>query len=281
MAKQAFITIRDQVNCFVTGLNPEHNEALWHQFGIYVDGYRWMMAFKLGRWDGKVRFFEKTGKTYFRLLDEIIPKLDSWGYELILKDERQHSEAPVKRASLDQFIDYGINMRPYQVDAVNTMVDYGYGHIVAATGAGKSIMAASLCDIYGSAGYRTMTIVPSSDLVTQTAAWFLKCGLDAGEYSYKIICTYQEDQSQIVDFIKYHFGSNLNSDNAPSSQPSNRLFTPITYNSTKEHPKSKQQVRIMIHLIQYRHSSPNSQSPQINTSSPCTLTYTINTFSPF
>lgn len=183
MARTAFITIRDEVNCFVTGLNPEHNEALWNQLGIYVDGYRFMMPFKLGRWDGKAHYFDKTGKTYFRLLDEILPKLDDWGYEVVLKDERIYQIPPTLRAHTEQFAEFGVSIRGYQIDSVNALLDAGSGFIVAATGAGKSIMSASLCDIYSRAGYRTMTIVPSSDLVTQTAAWFIKCGLETGEYS--------------------------------------------------------------------------------------------------
>jgi len=44
-------------------------------------------------------------------------------------------------------------------------------------------MPASLADIYGQSGYKTITVVPSSDLVSQTADWYKVCGMDAGEYS--------------------------------------------------------------------------------------------------
>ena len=190
MEKQCFITVRDEVFCYVTGLQPSDNEVLWKEFGIFVDGHFWMPAFKMGRWDGRVRFFEKTGKTYLRLLDRILPYLDKWGYDIVLKDERNVMPPPEKRLYQDWFADKGatfkgnpIQIRPYQIEAVNSAIDWGDGFIIAGTGAGKSLMCAGLCDVYGDMGYKTITVVPSSDLVTQTAEWYDLCKMDVGVYS--------------------------------------------------------------------------------------------------
>lgn len=190
MEKQCFITVRDEVFCYITGLQPCDNEFLWKEFAIFVDGYFWMPSFKLGRWDGKVRFFEKTGKTYLRLLDRILPYLDKWGYDIVLQDERSPMPPPAQRLHQNWFADRGatfkggpIQIRPYQVEAVNLAIDAGDGFIIAGTGAGKSLMCAGLCDVYGDAGYKTITVVPSSDLVTQTAEWYDICKMDVGIYS--------------------------------------------------------------------------------------------------
>jgi hypothetical protein len=95
MAKSCVLTVKDEVWCFFSGLAPADIEFLWNKFAIYKDGYFFMPAYKLGRWDGKIRFFEKTGKTYFRLIDQILPYLDQWGYDIQLVDQRKPVVNPV------------------------------------------------------------------------------------------------------------------------------------------------------------------------------------------
>ena len=55
------IYVDDEVNCRVGGLRPEHLELLWEKFGIMMDGAQFTPAFQLRRWDGRIRYFEKTG----------------------------------------------------------------------------------------------------------------------------------------------------------------------------------------------------------------------------
>lgn len=198
------IVVRDEVWCILTGLSPVHVDYLWNKFGVYVDGYRWMPAFKLGRWDGKIRFFEKTGKTYVRLLDQIIPLLDQWNYECELVDNRKiyanaavsgkitkrdaHNIA-IEAEGLDIMGDIEFapgkrfQLRPYQLECIITAVEAGSGFIIAGTGAGKTSITAGLSYVYGQQGYRVITIVPSTDLVTQTADWYKLLQLDVGIYS--------------------------------------------------------------------------------------------------
>lgn len=183
MKKHCYITLKDQVTCFITGLQPSDNEFLHKKYAIFKDGYFFTPQFRLGRWDGKIRFFEKTGKTYIRLLEEIIPFLDKWGYEIELKDERIPPQTQPKLIDKDLFKDYEIELRPYQVDVVNLALENGDGFIVVGTGGGKSLICAALCEAYGREGLKTITVVPSADLVTQTADWYRACGMDCGEYS--------------------------------------------------------------------------------------------------
>lgn len=183
------IVIRDEVYCTITGLKQEHNKFLYDHLGVFAEGYRWMPAFKLGRWDGKIRFFEATGKTYVRLLDEIIPYLVKWGYTFDLEDNRVQFPPITDRITEDHFsylAGYGgepLMIRRYQVETINKLLDAGSGFALAGTGSGKTMICAGLCDMYGRAGHRTMTIVPSGDLVTQTRKAYQMCELDVGEYS--------------------------------------------------------------------------------------------------
>ena len=181
--KTCYITVRDETYCYITGLHECDNEYLWNKFAIFVDGYFFTPQYKIGKWDGKIRFFEKTGKTYLRILDSLVPYLDKWNYDIIIQDERAAIEPPVERIKDDHFADVGVTLRPYQVEAINLAIDNGDGILLMATGAGKTSVTAGICSIYSRANFRTMTIVPSVDLVNQTAAWYKKCGLDTGTYS--------------------------------------------------------------------------------------------------
>lgn len=196
--KKCFVTVKDEVWVYVTGLHGDHSEILYNKFGIYKDGYIWSPMYKMGRWDGKIRFFEKTGKTYSRLLDKIIPMIDSWGYEIELKDERRYIATPPTPGTITKVDEFGIAIeatglqifnspniavRPYQLQSIKTAVENGSGFVIAGTGAGKSLITAGISHVYSSHGYRTITVVPSADLVNQTAEWYVKAGLDVGIYS--------------------------------------------------------------------------------------------------
>lgn len=188
MSKVAYITVRDEVYCQISGLEPQDHKVLEDKFAVMVEGAFFMPLYKLGRWDGKVRFFDKTGKIYFRLLDEVTPYLESWGYEIELRDERKPVEVCHNRVYDKWFQQYpehelGVVLRPYQVEAVNEALQAQSGFILAATGSGKTWMIAALADILGHSGFRTIVIVPSSDLVEQTAATFRLGCLDVGIYS--------------------------------------------------------------------------------------------------
>ena len=201
---KCFITVRDEVWCYITGLAPNHIDSIWDEFGIHVDGYFFMPNYKLGRWDGKIRFFEKTGKTYVRLLDKILPFLEKWNYDIELVDHRKPVVQPtvggtltkidgegiaVEATGLDLLGDIDLHpgkkflLRPYQLQCVKTAVEAGSGFIIAGTGAGKTSITGALSYVYGAQGHKIITIVPSSDLVEQTASWYRLLQLDVGVYS--------------------------------------------------------------------------------------------------
>lgn len=186
--KECSIIIDNEVWCRVHGLNPEDNTTLCEKFAIHVDGYFYMPQYKLGRWDGKARFFEKTGKTYTKLLSEIIPYLVSWNYKVNLTDNRIPFTVIDERVHTTRFENFTIDdkpilMRPYQVEHVNRLLDETCGFLVCATGGGKTIMCAALADVLAKNGHHVIVIVPSDDLVKQTRATFEACGIDTGQYS--------------------------------------------------------------------------------------------------
>lgn len=186
--KKCIITVRDEVYCNITGLEPQDHEFLDHKFALMVEGAFFMPLYKLGRWDGKVRFFDKAGKIYTRLLPDILPYLEKWGYDIQLNDVRKPMALIDTRIDEDWFVkkegmELKVKLRPYQVQAVNSCLDHTSGFILAATGSGKTWMVAALADVMALNDRRTIVIVPSDDLVKQTAATFRLGLLDVGIYS--------------------------------------------------------------------------------------------------
>jgi len=178
------IRVEDEVWATVSGLDPDTHAKCYNAMSFHPDGYFFMAKYKLGVWDGYVHLFSKTGKIYQRLLHLILPII-THAYEVELVDNRKVIQAPTLRVSESWFHDQSPikpTLRPYQVDIVNKALDAGSGFVIAATGSGKTMMLAALCDAYGKSKFRTMTVVPNTDLVDQTVNTFILCGLDVGTY---------------------------------------------------------------------------------------------------
>ena len=89
--KRATITIRDEVNIKIEGLDLDARKELVKKFKYDVPYARYLPAVKLGRWDGKVAYFQLGGSTYVNLLPEIIPILEKFNYDIDLDDQRDYS----------------------------------------------------------------------------------------------------------------------------------------------------------------------------------------------
>ena len=72
MQRTCTVKLLDQVNCVFTGLHPDHIGFFYEEYAAYAPNYYFNPKFKLGSWDGKIRYFHKTGKTYVNLLPEIL-----------------------------------------------------------------------------------------------------------------------------------------------------------------------------------------------------------------
>lgn len=183
------VRILDDVSVVFVGLHPDHLEYFYNQYAVPAANYFFNPRFKLGQWDGKIRYFHKTGKTYVYLLEEILPQIKRFGYKMTVEDLRQVTPAPdlIDENLFAEFLhrDTGlpIILRDYQYGGVNQLIENGNGLIVAATSAGKTFLCAALVQAYGKIGLKTLTIVPSQDLITNTKQDYIHVGLDTGEYS--------------------------------------------------------------------------------------------------
>lgn len=191
-AKIAHIRILDEVNVLIAGVQQKDVEYLYERFGLFEPGYRFTRRFALGQWDGKVRFYLKTGATYFHLLPEIIPILKNFGYKLNLVDNRKFFNIDIPPIDKNYFSDFSDPLDPssplqlgdHQVDGVNKLTANNGGIVRAGTGAGKTIMTACLIKLYQTHNkYKVLVIVPTTDLVIQTRNDIAGYGLDVGIYS--------------------------------------------------------------------------------------------------
>ena len=188
-SRTAKVKILDEVNAAVIGLTPDHLGFFYDEYARKAPNFFFNPKYKLGQWDGKIRYFHKNGKSYVYLLDDIIPQLIGLGYKIELIDDRTSSvptpppidEHYFKHIFHPEWNEF-IVLRDYQVKSVNLLMANAGGLVIAGTGAGKTLMCAALADSYGKFDIRTITIVPSKDLIEQTAAEYELCELDTGRY---------------------------------------------------------------------------------------------------
>ena len=191
--KTATLIIRDEVNVKLEGLDVSVRKRLVDKFKYEVPGARYQPAVRLGRWDGKVPFFNLGGSTYINLLPEILPILENLNYDVDLEDQRNYSTAfEFDEIREDTFADSvwpkghpragePIYLRDYQPEILNRFLQNRQSVQEVATGAGKTIMTATLSAAVESYG-RSIVIVPNKSLVTQTEKDYVNLGLDVGVY---------------------------------------------------------------------------------------------------
>ena len=191
--KQATIVIKDEVNIKIEGLDLDARKALVNAFKYDVPYARYLPAVRLGRWDGKVSYFQLGGSTYTNLLPDIVPILERLNYDIDLDDQRDYSITfdfdlveedrwayktwPKGHPAEGQ----PVMLRDYQVEIVNNFLQNPQCIQEIATGAGKTIMTATLSAMVEPYG-RSIVIVPNKDLVRQTEKDYVNLGLDVGVY---------------------------------------------------------------------------------------------------
>jgi superfamily II DNA or RNA helicase len=191
--KTAKIIITDEVNVKIQGLELDARRALMKKFEVEKPGARYLPSVRLGRWNGKISYFSLGGATHINLLDQIIPIIDNFNYDIELEDLRTYKTTfQFEQIKEDTFANKtwpkghvkegeSIMFRDYQVEIVNTFLANPQSLQEAATGAGKTLVTAALSlsvEQYG----RSIVIVPNKSLVVQTEEDYVNLGLDVGVY---------------------------------------------------------------------------------------------------
>ena len=216
------IEIKDEVNCRLTGLDLSDRTALVKRYKYEIPGARYQPSVRLGRWDGKVPFFNIGGTTYINLLPEILPYLDEQGYDIEIDDTREYRTTFEFQEVTEQSYSHiawpkghpkageSMELRDYQPEIINRFFANPQCVQEVATGAGKTVITAALADAVSAYG-RSIVIVPNKSLVTQTEEDFVNMQLDTGVYfgdrkEYNrthTICTWQSLNNMLKNTKNY------------------------------------------------------------------------------
>jgi superfamily II DNA or RNA helicase len=190
--KKTILEIVDEVNCRFNGLDILTRRKLVEELSFFLPYARHTPAFKLGRWDGKIRYCDVGGRSYINLLDRLLPIVADAGYEIELDDKRAKTQFAFERVTADSYSHMKwpeghecagepIILRDYQVVLINMFLENPQGVQCISTGAGKTLATAVLshkAEVYG----RTIVVVPSKQLVRQTEQDYINLGLDVGVF---------------------------------------------------------------------------------------------------
>ena len=189
------LVIRDEVNIKFEGLSLEARKKLTNTFKYENTTARYQPAYKLGRWDGKISMFGLGGNGYLSQLEKCLGILADMDVDVAeLEDLRTTKKIEFTEVTTHYWADRGkvwpsdhrfagepIVLRDDQVEVVNRFFTNTQALQEVATGAGKTIMTATLSHCAEKYG-RTIVIVPNKDLVVQTEEDYINVGLDVGVY---------------------------------------------------------------------------------------------------
>jgi superfamily II DNA or RNA helicase len=187
------LIIEDEVNIKFEGLDVDVRRKLSNALKFEVPYAKHMPTYQLGRWDGKVGFFGIGGSGYLNHLDILLPILEQNKVNISsIEDRRDAHELHFETIAEDFWGDRcwpkghpvegtPIRLRDYQIEVINNFLQNPQSLQQVATGAGKTIITATLSRIVEPFG-RSLVIVPNKSLVGQTEEDYINCGLDVGVY---------------------------------------------------------------------------------------------------
>ena len=132
---KCILHIKDEVNVKFEGLDLNARKKLTNKFKFEVPYARYLPAVRLGRWDGKIGFFQLGGSSFTNLLPDIIPILDELNYDIELNDQREYrtnfefekvteeSYSHLTWPERHPIAGQPIVLRDYQVDTINKFLE--------------------------------------------------------------------------------------------------------------------------------------------------------------
>lgn len=160
-------------------------QELSEYFTFFVPGYKFMPAFKMKAWDGKIRLFNMmNGSLYKGLVSYMEIFARERGYTVEYLYDNAATNFSVKEAK--EFLSeqkFTLEPRDYQIEAFVDAVRYSRGLFLSPTASGKSFIIYMILRYYLS---RTLIIVPTTTLVHQMYSDFADYGFKSEKYCHKI-----------------------------------------------------------------------------------------------
>lgn len=147
-------------------------------FTFFVDGYKFMPAYKNKTFDGKIRLFNRRNNTLpFGLLGELYTFCDKRGYELVHDESITYKFAPTV-SELQEYVNSipitgrgkKIEMRDYQFNAFQEAIRNRRSLVISSTGSGKSLLIYMMVRWFldfNESSQSIVIIVPTTSLVAQ------------------------------------------------------------------------------------------------------------------
>lgn len=190
--KGTTLEIIDEVNVRFHGLDVPTRRKMVEELKYFMQFARHTPSFKLGRWDGTVSFCDIGGRTSVNLLDRVVPIVLRCGYKIEIVDKRtpytfrfdpidENSYSHITWPEGHPCANEPVVLRDHQVSLVNDVLNNFQCVNVSPTASGKTIVCAILSEKVEKYG-RTVVMVPTKDLVTQTEEDYINLGLDVGVY---------------------------------------------------------------------------------------------------
>lgn len=192
MEKITTLKILDEVNVKFENLDPSTRRKIVDSLKFFVPSAKYSPKYKLGRWDGTVSYATIGGNTYLNLLENVLPIIYDSGYEIEIQDFRKKYNFNFKEIDKNLFSNkvwpknhpyeyQNIYLRDHQVSIINTYLKNLQSIQEIPTGAGKTLITASLSFLVENYG-KSIVIVPNKQLVEQTEKDYKNLGLDVGVF---------------------------------------------------------------------------------------------------
>lgn len=173
----ADVTVRPSTQIKVRlDTTPAISREIFEEFSFFVQGYKFMPAYKTGRWDGRVSMYD--GRTK-ELPKGLLPRLKDWaddnGYTINVQDiERVKPQIPWDPTWLDKWDQYcRLPLREHQTLAISQSLRFNFSLIRLATGGGKSMVCYGVCRyLLENMDRDILVLVPSISLTEQLKSDF-------------------------------------------------------------------------------------------------------------
>ena len=192
-----------QVECDNPGICYE----LVQYFTFEVPGHKFMPAYRNKVWDGKIRLFsDKTGKIYVGLLSYIKEFCNRNEIEYVIADDVDDTDS----LDIEKVTDFVKSLKPqskgklleirdYQLDAIQCALSNHRGMLVSPTASGKSLIIYALIRFYNYLlkDKKILILVPTTSLVEQMYSDFIDYGWN-DKYLHRIYQGHEKDTDKPV-----------------------------------------------------------------------------------
>lgn len=190
--------------------SEEVESNITDHFSFLVDGYRFMPAFKNGKWDGYIRLYNPNiKKLYTGLLSSLIEFAEIYNHEIIFDEsisiEQEYSDEYITDWLDNQVLHaHGeeITIRDYQFDIVFQFLKNKRLVIRAATGSGKSLIIYLICKFFVEHNKKILIQTDSTNLVEQLYTDFIDYSVlnkfDVENNTQKITASYSKELNKSI-----------------------------------------------------------------------------------